>query len=119
MRKLLISLIMVFGCSGAALAYVSGGHSYELSCNAAGYVLTSENVVSRFVEGGAASRIWKKKEVIYMGRSCDAQHELFGSGKWCWANGGFVVEFDQMSFGFLRQELYCQANDSLGIDCRC
>lgn len=109
------------GIASAKAQYVSSeGHSYTSSCNASGYVFSSEYPVSRFIEGGAASRIEKGTEVIYLGKSCDASNKVLGSGKWCWANGGFVIEFEAGSrLGFPRQELYCPANDDLGLNCGC
>ena len=102
--------------------YVSSdGHSYNSSCNSNGHKLSSEYPVSRFIEGGGgASRIERGIEVFYLGKSCDVSNKVFGSGTWCWANGGFRIEFDDGALvGFPRQELYCSINDELGMDCRC
>lgn len=108
--------------SGAttALSYTSDGHSYELECNSSGYVLESEYPVTRLTGQGAATREVKGIEKIYLGKSCDAYHAVFGNGSWCWANGGFVAQFPTHRFGFARQELYCpDGNDSVGLNCAC
>jgi hypothetical protein len=56
---------------------------------------------------------------LYLGRTCDAYHKLFGYGEWCWANGGFVATFDEHRFGFARQELYCEPERDYDLNCRC
>lgn len=119
MIKIIILASAACFLASPSAAYVSGGHSYKLTCNTNGYVLSSEAKVTRFVEAGAGSWIWNKTEKIYLGRSCDAQHELFGRGQWCWANGGFRVDFDQHAFGFPRQELYCPDQEDVGMQCVC
>jgi hypothetical protein len=101
--------------------YVSSeGHEYAIACNADGYKLTSRYPVSRFIEKGAASSVESGKEILFFGRSCDARAKVLGAGKWCWANGGFNVEFESgHSIGFPRQELSCE-DQSLEIDgCGC
>ena len=116
-----ILFLFVLGGSSAQAELVSSeGHSYTSSCNANGYALSSEYPTSRFVEAGAMSQVIKGTEVLYLGASCDVSNAHFGSGTWCWANGGFVVEFDKGArIGFARQELYCPMDDNLGLDCRC
>lgn len=104
--------------SGAS-AYVSGGHEYSSSCNPDGYVLTSLYPVVREMGQGAMTQHISGIESIYLGRSCDAFHPLYGDGSWCWANGGFVAEFAEARFGFARQELSCQAGVDPGNDCLC
>jgi len=105
-----------------ATAQVSGeGHIYETACNASGYVLTSEYPVGRFFGSGAGTTIIEGHEVIYLGTSCDAEREGWSTGTWCWANGGFVLEFDEYRIGFPRQELICP-EDGFALDflgCRC
>ena len=46
-------------------------------------------------------------ETIFLGSDCKTAHGIFGIGKWCWANGGFLAEFADYDFGFGRQELHC------------
>jgi hypothetical protein len=100
-------------------AYVAGGHEYEASCSADGYVLTSLYPVARTMGQGADTEIVSGVEKLYLGRSCDAFHPIFGKGEWCWANGGFIANFDGMEFGFARQELFCSSDEDLGLECRC
>ena len=115
-----LSLALIVATIQTAGAYHSGGHRYELTCNASGYVLTSKYPVVRTIGHGAGTREVEKIEMLYLGRSCDASHEIFGTGKWCWANGGFIAEFTDYRFGFGRQELSCPATRSpTEQECRC
>ncbi len=102
-----------------ASAHVSDNHTWNLTCNGSGYRLTSKYPVSRFIEAGVESTSTEEVETIYLGKSCDASHKLFGKGAWCWANGGFHVTFKDHQFGFPRQELSCpDANhDTSGCGC--
>lgn len=99
--------------------YVSDNHSWSISCNNSGYVLRSQHPVSRFHEAGAGSSVTRERETLYLGRSCDASSSVLGAGKWCWANGGFLAEFDRHKMGFPRQELVCpnKTDDFLGCQC--
>jgi hypothetical protein len=83
----------------------SDGHEFEESCNVHGFKLISKS-------GGVV-------ETLYLGANCDAFHKQYRTGKWCWANGGFLVEFGSVKFGFPRQELVCSSNDELGTKCWC
>jgi hypothetical protein len=100
-------------------AYVADNHQWELACNKDGYTLTSKYPVARFFEAGAGSQVTTEKEIIYLGRSCDAFHKLFGKGTWCWANGGFKADFEKHSIGFPRQELSCPSSDDDVTGCGC
>ena len=99
------------------------GHFYELSCNASGYVLKSDHPVGRFFGSGASTTLTEDRETIYLGRSCDAARTGWSGGKWCWANGGFVIEFDEYRIGFPRQELFCpqgqKGPDLMDLSCVC
>ncbi|MGX1498577.1 hypothetical protein ACSSV1_003628 [Labrenzia sp. MBR-25] len=99
--------------------YVSDNHSWSLSCNASGYVLRSQFPVARFHEAGAGSTVSREKETLYLGRSCDASHTVLGEGKWCWANGGFMAEFNNAKMGFPRQELICPNSNDDFLGCQC
>ena len=111
MQRLTISAVFLC-CAAPVLAgdeeyYVSGaGDDYAITANANGYVLTSRYPKARFVEQGAASYVVRGVETFYFGKNCDAAHEVFGNGKWGWANGGFGAEFDGgFRLMFPRQEL--------------
>lgn len=116
--RALLSLCFV-AMAGNATAYDSGGHEYDATCNVDGYVLTSKYPVARAIVQGAASQSTASIEQIYLGRSCDAFNANFGSGQWCWANGGFIASFPEQEIGFARQELYCPSDESVGLECRC
>ncbi len=47
---------------------------------------------------------------LYLGKDCDALSKKFGKGDWSWANGGFIVEFNNKSFAFPRQEVNVDNN---------
>lgn len=117
-RALTLSLCIALNAGGAS-AYVSGGHEYEASCNADGYVLISKFPVTRTIGQGASTQYISGIEKLYLGRSCDAFHALYGTGQWCWANGGFKADFADAMFGFARQDLDCASNYDLGSSCRC
>ena len=117
--RILTTACLIASLASGANAYVSDGHEYSSSCNPDGYVLTSLYPISRAVGQGAMTKYVKGIETIYLGRSCDAFHPLYGSGTWCWANGGFVAEFAEARFGFARQELSCQAGSDPGNECLC
>jgi hypothetical protein len=114
--------VVVFAVASAAhaSAYVSSeGHTYEVTCNSNGYALTSQNPVARAIGSGADTKYSTGRETFYLGRSCDAVNKILGGGKWCWANGGFLVSFPSGEIGFPRQELVCDGEPDLDIDCRC
>lgn len=121
MKILQLTLVLIAIISPATVfSYVSSeGHEYGRSCNADGYVLASRYPVTRMVGSGANALPKSGIETLYLGKSCDAYSKLFGAGKWCWANGGFLVEFGNESLGFPRQELYCASNETLGQQCVC
>ena len=125
LKKLLFALVCIAAgaLSGSASAedfdYVSDNHSWSLTCNSSGYVLRSQYPVTRFHEAGANSSVTRERETLYLGKSCDATSSVLGNGKWCWANGGFVAEFDRSKMGFPRQELICPtpAFEFQGCEC--
>ena len=123
MRIAYLGLIAVLACFASIEAggaeYVSDGHVYDMECTGDGYRFTSKYPVARTVGSGADSHIVTKPEKLYLGRDCDAYHEIFGNGTWCWANGGFVAEFTDMKFGFGRQELWCEPERDYEQNCRC
>ncbi|HRK24616.1 MAG TPA: hypothetical protein PLQ11_06655 [Beijerinckiaceae bacterium] len=117
--RALATLLMFVVCAFQAEAYVADGHEYTLACNKDGFVLTSRASVTRYIEAGVSSRFVKKKEKIFLGKNCDAIHEIFGGGKWCWANGGFGAEFSGTKIWFPRQELICPRETDNHLGCNC
>lgn len=124
MKKLLGALLLLVGAGLPAAAenapiYAADGHQYSLACNAEGYVLTSLYPVA-WPHGIGANTQWTDaKESLYLGKDCDAQHDLFGAGTWCWANGGFVAEFKDHRYAFGRQELICDPEPDFALACGC
>lgn len=118
MTRTLLSAVFVITAT-AAHAYEADGTEYDISCNADGYVLTSKQPVTRMVSTPVDAEAVTGIEKIYLGRSCDAFHEVFREGKWCWANGGFIAEFPNHTFGFGRQELVCEDAEAYRGNCGC
>jgi len=104
--------------AGNCAAYVSDGHEYSLRCTKRGYVLRSKFPV-RKVGTGAGTRYISGREELYLGRSCDASHRIFGKGKWCWSNGAFGATFDEHEFVFSRQDLRCPKEPDYYLQCSC
>lgn len=117
--RVLLTMSMVAAMAAPASAYVADDIEYDISCNADGYVLTSKDRVPRMVSTPADAEPVVGIEKIYFGKSCDAFHKLFGKGKWCWANGGFLAEFPGHTFGFGRQELSCPGAEAYQDNCGC
>lgn len=111
--------VALFAAASQAQAYMADGIDYDGACNADGYVLTSKLSVTRMVATPVDAEPVVGIEKIYFGRSCDAFHTLYGKGKWCRANGGFIAEFPQHSFGFARQELLCRGDEAYRESCDC
>jgi hypothetical protein len=122
-RTLLMAFASVASVS-VANAYVSNeGHEYRSSCNYSGYVLTSIGPVSRPIGFGAETRYIRGREKIFLGKSCDAFHQILGKGKWCWSNGAFGAEFENHQISFPRQEIVCPRSQEFYTefydDCSC
>ncbi len=116
----LMVVAMAITCSSAkAGAYVSDGHEYGLRCSKDGWELTSKYPVTRTVGHGAGTEYVAGTEKLYLGKSCDARHKVFGTGRWCWANGGFFADFESHRFEFPRQELWCEPEPEYGSNCNC
>jgi len=119
MRAFIAACLMLV-LSGMAAAsegviYVSShGDEYRYATNADGAVLTSLYPKAWFIEKGANSRIERGIDRLYLGKSCDAFHPVFGDGRWWWANGGFGVDFARFELRFPRQEIA----DDFGLHCR-
>jgi hypothetical protein len=45
-------------------------------------------------------------EIVYLGHSCDARSPTLGTGRWEFANGGFVIIMRRRAFGFPRQGIH-------------
>ena len=116
-----VLLAMLMGAAPPAQAYTADNHEWTLQCNSDGYRLTSRTPITRVVGVGANRQQMQGVERLYLGRSCDAQHTVFGRGSWCWANGGFVAEFGNDRVGFGRQELICRGGENAAFEqnCRC
>jgi hypothetical protein len=85
--------------SVAQTGYTDGnGNTYLTSRNANGVILKST------------------KAILFLGKSCDAISPQYGKGKWAWANGGFLVTFENTSVGFPRQELNIENNNGCLMD---
>lgn len=95
--------------------YVSQeGHQYSASLNEDGAVMVSLYPVARFTGTGAMMQVITGTETLYLGRDCDAYSKVLGRGTWAWANGGFVIQFEDRAIRFPRQEI--DANN--GSNCK-
>jgi hypothetical protein len=84
----------------------SWGDAYMALENPNGVILTSVYPKFWFVEQGADSYVVDGPDMIFLGKSCDAYHKVFGDGAFSWGNGGFRAEFeDGTVIGFPRQEM--------------
>lgn len=94
MNKLILVLIGSLFLSLPSLALTTGqGVYYQEFYNKHGVRLTSN------------------KEVIYLGRSCDAYSPKWGSGSWTQSNGGILVTFNNgITRGFPKQQVYLSEN---------
>ena len=115
----MIALSVTSGPSHARNPYVAEGHQYDIACKRDGYELKSINPVARLIGAGAGRQMITGTETLYLGRSCDASHKLFGTGKWCWANGGFFATFPTHTFEFVGQELWCEPPRDYDLNCSC
>ena len=94
------------GIRVAVLDVVVLGIAVLLSAQAFAATYTDGNGVAYSSVADAHGMTLKSsRAVIVLGKACDASSPQFGKGTWSWANGGFVVQFGQMSIGFPRQEL--------------
>ncbi len=109
--KLLIGAISALGFAAtAAVAQVGlltsyAGFQYTESVNGSGTVLTSTYPKAFFIGEGVNMDLVVQVEKIYLGKDCDAYHDIYGKGVWSWANGGVMVEFPAETFVFPKQEL--------------
>ncbi len=99
----IVAAALLSGPAAAGETYSAGGRDYTLRCTRDGYELTPVG----------------RGDKLYLGRSCDAFQKRYGSGAWCWANGGFVASFKDRQVGFGRQELRCEPPATYGDACRC
>lgn len=97
----------------------SGGDQYKMTCDLSGYTLASVQPISRILSYSKKTPVVNEQEIVHLNRNCAAYSKYLGAGKWCWANGGFVIELAESRIGFPRQELVCQGDNNLGINCRC
>jgi hypothetical protein len=80
------------------------GDEFTVNYNSSGAVLTSVTEKT-FLENNASGRSYKEHLKLYLGKGCDAFSEVYGKGSWSWANGGFIVSYQQRTFSFPRQEI--------------
>jgi hypothetical protein len=95
---------------------LSGGDKFDLKYNAHGAVLTSQST-KHFVEtprgkSGAETKVVSRKIKLYLGADCDAASNMHQNGTWGWANGGFSVEFPDVTYSFYRQGISIPNNNS-------
>ncbi|SFJ14908.1 hypothetical protein [Jannaschia pohangensis] len=119
MRVWLSTAIVAIVWAGMAPAYVADNHSWSMTCNGDGFVLTSDYPVARYIEAGAQSDVKTGIEKLYLGRSCDATNTHLGKGSWCFSNGGFRARFETGEIAFPRQEPICETAAPEMSGCQC
>jgi hypothetical protein len=107
MRFIAVLLGLATPAFAEDIRYTSSyGDLYFAEVNEHGVVLTSEFIKHYYIEAGAQSDIEDRHEVIYLGKSCDAEAYYWGKGRFGQANGGFIITFEGgHQIGFPRQEL--------------
>lgn len=110
-RAATTALLYLLAATPAAALVSSAGHLYDISCNQHGFVIQSKYPVGRFLGSAGVDGPTIGIETLYLGKGCDAFSDAFGFGEWGWANGGFTVDFPNMSFGFPRQEVFCREGE--------
>ncbi len=82
----------------------SNGDEYSVSVEADLTVLRSLYPKARFIGAGADTEIVRDHDEFLMMADCKAYSPFFGYGTWGWANGGFTIDFEDIGFGFPRQD---------------
>lgn len=83
------------------------GVEYYVEIAESGATLVSVNMRTIFVPMATAkpvSEIFVEQEVFVMYPDCTTSSERRGFGTWALTNGGFFVDFETISFSFLRME---------------
>ena len=107
------------GCCGVLIGSAASAEEFvqthnEALCNENGYVLEPNNQMQdKQLENKLLS------SNLYLGVSCDSYHRQLGSGSWCWANGGVLVEFSGEVLGLARYELPACPQHSDELACSC
>ncbi len=122
MKKYLLALVFMTSISDAYMGcYDNSCTEFNDKKNEHGVVLASTGTQYKWVGFGVGSEIKPiagakklKKEILYLGKSCDAYSKLHGEGLWEWANGGFIVKFKNVEFGFGHQELDIETDKEFG-----
>lgn len=106
------SFISLLAFGQPAIAYISSeGHEYQPTCTTESVMLKSVSPVTRIIENGANTKYVKGTEELVLTADCLAHTEVFGYGRWEWANGGFWITFPTYEIRFPRQELYCVSGE--------
>jgi hypothetical protein len=118
MRRLFfgIALVAIIGLPSLALAFVSSqGNTYTATYNANGIILTQVRSGTTPKKAVAVNSAQAIRDVLYLGKLCDASSAAYGAGTWSWANGGISVDFaNGQSIRFPRQEIDAQKAQRFG-----
>ncbi len=81
------------------------GEEYVVELGEYGATLTSVNLREIVVAiDDTTNEVVTEHEVFGMHPDCTASSWYYGIGTWSWANGGFIVGFDDVGFSFPRQD---------------
>lgn len=85
----------------------SEGHEFYAQMNKNGFLLKSRGKIARYIDFSPNQLgLFKRVEIMSLGKNCDAISNVFGRGTWGWANGGVAVTFrNGKRIGFPRQSI--------------
>ncbi|AZV78427.1 hypothetical protein EBB79_11410 [Parasedimentitalea marina] len=85
----------------------SKGAEYTVEANDGWAVLTSveaREIVVPMADTEQSSQTYFEQDVLNMYADCVTGSVHYGYGTWSWANGGFIIDFDNVSFSFPRMD---------------
>ena len=88
----------------------ANGEEYIIQSDRDGAVLVSlypRDIVVRMATAKASYETFYEQEVVIMDKDCTATSTRRGNGSWSWANGGFVIDFEDIGFSFSAHGCAC------------
>ena len=85
----------------------SNGAEYYVEAADGGAILTSvefREIAVPMADAAQSTEIFFEQDVLNMYADCSTGSMHYGYGTWSWANGGFLVNFDSVSFSFPRMD---------------
>lgn len=85
----------------------SYGREYAVEAAEGWAVLTSvdrREIVMTLADAAQSTQVVVEQDVLAMYQDCTSGSAHYGYGTWGWANGGFYIDFDTISFSFPRMD---------------